>query len=569
MFHWSVFPSRKLMAQLLHKFTTFILIPTVAILSIEPLKKGFSSEKERVPNIVLILADDMGYSDLGCYGGEIETPNLNRLAENGLRFTQFYNTARCWPTRAALMTGYYAQQVHRDALPGLGGGGRGVRQKWARLLPDYLKPHGYRSYHSGKWHIDGKVLTAGFDRSLDMRNQGNFFTSKGNSLNDVPVKPPADESDYYATTATVDHAIDCLKEHASKHADKPFFHYVAFIAPHFPLHAKPEDIVRYRDKYKDGWDVMRELRFARQHKMGLVNTTLSKLEPNVGPPYHFPDSLKKLGPGEINRPLPWEKLTKEQQQFQATKMAIHAAMVDRMDQEIGRLIKQLKAMDAYENTLIFFASDNGASAEIMVRNGGHDPNAPPGSAASYLCLGPGFSSAANTPFRRHKTWVHEGGISTPLVVHWPKGIKARGELRHTPAHMIDIVPTILDVIGIKKPIEWDGEPIPPAPGKSLRSALKTDATIQRESLWWLHENNRAIRVGDWKLVAAKGDPWELYNLASDRAESHNLADQLPKRAKELEHLWESQLKNSIDLARKTVPKKPIKQKPGNRKTQTE
>jgi len=518
------------------------------------------------PNIVFILADDMGYSDLGCYGGEIATPVLDGLAAGGLKFSQFYNTARCWPTRGALLTGFYAQQVHRDALPGLGGGGRGVRQKWARLLPDFLKPHGYRNYHSGKWHIDGKVLAGGFDRSIDTRNQGNFFTAKGNSIDDVPVKPADDESGYYSTTATVDHAIDCLREHAEKHTDRPFFHYLAFIAPHFPLHAPPEDIARYRDKYLDGWDKMRERRFARQQEMGLLKTKLSKLEPEVGPPYHFPDALEKLGAGEINRPLPWTDLTDEQRRFQATKMAIHAAMVDRMDREIGRMVEQLKAMGAYENTLIFFASDNGASAEIMVRNGGHDPDAPPGSAASYLCLGPGFSSACNTPFRRHKTWVHEGGNSTPLVVHWPAGIPARGEIRTTPAHVIDIVPTILDVVGIEKPAKWEGETIPTAPGKSLVPAFSRDVTVQREFLWWLHGGNRAIRVGDWKLVAAEGDPWELYDLGKDRAESTNLIKQHPEKAKELEALWNRHLEETSKLAAKTAPKKVPKKPKGKAKS---
>ncbi|HEX5102334.1 MAG TPA: arylsulfatase [Pirellulaceae bacterium] len=514
------------------------------------------AESPRRPNIVIILADDMGYSDLGCYGGEIETPNLDALAASGLRFTQFYNTARCWPTRGALLTGYYAQQIHRDGLPEVGGGGRGVRQPWARLLPELLAPAGYRSYHSGKWHVDGPVLAGGFLRSLDMRNQGNFFTAAGNAIDDVPVKVPADEKGYYATTAVVDHAIDCLKDHAANHADKPFFHYLAFIAPHFPLHAPPQDIAKYRDKYLGGWEELRQARFARQQKLGIVNTTLSELERDVGPPYDFPDALVKLGPGEVNRPLPWTELTDEQRRFQATKMAIHAAMVDRMDQEIGRFIAQLKATGDFENTLILFASDNGASAEIMVRHGGHDPSAEPGSAATYLCLGPGFSSAANTPFRRHKTWVHEGGISTPLIVHWPQGIAAKGELRRTPAHVIDIVPTVLELAGVEKPREHHGEPIPPAPGKSLVPALAKDVAIPRDSLWWLHEGNRAVRVGDWKLVAANNEPWELYDLSTDRAEQHNLAAKMPAKAEELAQVWQRQTDDFIELAKKTLDLQP-------------
>ena len=508
------------------------------------------------PNVVIILADDLGFSDLGCYGSDIATPQLDSLAKNGVRFTQCYNTARCWPSRGALMTGYYAQQIHRDGLPEIGGGGQGVRQQWARLLPDFLKPAGYRSYHSGKWHIDGKVLDGGFDRSLDMKNQGNYFTAAGNSIDDVPVKPPADEKGYYASVAIADHAIGCLKDHAANHAGKPFFHYIAFIAPHFPLHALPQDIAKYRDKYLAGWEAMRDARFARQKEMGITNTTLSALEREVGPPYAFPDAMAKLGPGEVNRPLPWSELTEEQRRFQATKMAIHAAMVDRMDQEIGRIIAQLKAMNAFENTLILFASDNGASAEIMVRNGGHDPQADPGSAATYLCLGPGFSSACNTPHRRHKTWVHEGGISTPLIAHWPAGIAAKNELRHTPAHVIDIVPTVLDLAGIQKPKEWKGEPIPEAPGRSLVRAFAKDETIARDSLWWLHEGNKAIRVGDWKIVAAKGDPWELYDLTTDRAEQQNLAAKMPDKVKELEKAWQSQADNFTELARKTIADQP-------------
>ncbi len=527
----------------------FWIVWITVIAGVDVANQGWASDR---PNIVMILADDLGFSDLGCYGGEIETPNLDELAKGGLRFTQFYNTARCWPTRGSLLSGYYAQQVHRDALPGVNGGAQGVRPNWARLLPDYLKPAGYRCYHSGKWHIDGKVLGAGFDRSLDMQNQGNYFTSAGNSVDDLPVKRGEQESGYYATIATADHAIECLVDHAMKHGDKPFFHYIPFIAPHFPLHALPHDIAKYRDRYRSGWDAMREARHVRQLKMGIVNTTLSPLEPNVGPPYAFPDAMEKLGAGEVNRPLPWTELNEEQRAFQAIKMAIHAAMVDRMDQEIGRIVTQLKSMGAYDNTLILFASDNGASAEIMVRNGGHDPQAPPGSAASYLCLGPGFSSACNTPHRRHKTWVHEGGISTALIAHWPQGIKASNELRHTPAHVIDFVPTALEIAGVVKPTAFEGEPIPESPGKSLVPTFKSDVTIVRDCLWWLHDGHRAVRVGDLKLVAAKGEAWELYDLSTDRAEQRNLASQMPGKVVELEQVWQEQAQRFTDLAKQSL-----------------
>ena len=486
------------------------------------------------PNVLLILCDDLGFSDLGCYGGEIKTPNLDRLAADGLRFTQFYNTARCWPTRAALLTGYYAQQVRRDALPGLQ---RGNRPSWARLLPDMLRPAGYRSYHSGKWHIDGMPIATGFDRSYYMRDQGRYFYPKVHFLDDRKLPPIKPKQGFYITTAIADHAVRCLRDHAKGHADQPFFHYLAFTAPHFPLHALPEDIARYRDVYRKGWDVIRAERWQRIQKIGITGGNLSEVEREIGPPYHFPEALEILGPGEVNRPLAWNDLTDEQRDFQADKMAVHAAMVDRIDQEIGRVLDQLRAMNALDNTLILFLSDNGASAEIMVRADGHDPKAAPGSAASYLCLGPGWSTCSNTPFRRHKTWVHEGGTATPLVVHWPNKIKAGGELRHNPGHVIDIVPTILEITGCKAFTQWKGKPVPAAPGKSLVPVFAKDGSVAHEELWWSHEDNRALRAGDWKLVAAKGDPWELYDLSTDRTETKNLADTMTERVEQLAKRW--------------------------------
>lgn len=483
------------------------------------------------PNVLLIMADDLGYSDLGCYGGEIKTPYLDNLARGGLRYTHFYNTARCWPTRAALLTGYYAQQVGRDKLPG--SKRRGSRPSWAPLVTVDLKRAGYRCYHAGKWHLDGMPMKNGFDRSYYLKDQGRFFSPQVHWKDDVRLPPVKRGSGYYGTTAVADAAVNHLREHAETHADKPFFHYLAFAAPHFPLHAPPEDIARCRERYAGGWDQIRAERWNRIKKLGIAKGELPAVERGIGPPYHFPDHLKLLGPGEVNRPLPWNKLTPEQQVFQQDKMAIHAAMIERMDQELGRVFHQLRRMNAWENTLILFLSDNGASAEIMVRADGHDPEAPAGSAATYLCLGPGWSTACNTPFRRHKTWVHEGGCASPLIVHWPRGIKETGTLRHTPAHVIDIAPTLLGLAGLESRRQV------PSPGRTLSSTFTGDGKALHAELWWLHEGHRALRQGDWKLVAAEGDPWELYNLAEDRTETRNLATRHPERVKALEKRWES------------------------------
>ena len=500
------------------------------------------------PNFLVILADDLGYSDLGCYGGEIATPNLDALAQGGLRFTSAYNTARCWPSRAAITTGYYAQQVRRDVVAGIasGGGNRGIRPAWAPLVTEFLRTAGYRNYHSGKWHIDGRPLQNAFDHSFDIATgQNNFFKAPGNTDDGVP---NVQTDDYYVTVATADHAIKYLREHAAQFSGRPFYHYLCFTAPHFPLHAPAEDIARYKDTYARGWDVMAAERHARQRKLGITTQPAAAFERDVGPPYAFPDDIVKLGPDEVNRPVPWANLTPSQRKFQSAKMAIHAAMVDRMDREIGRVIAQLKAMGAYENTLILFASDNGASAEMMVRGDGHDMTAPMGSAKTFLSLGPGWSSAANTPFRRHKTWVHEGGISTPLIAHWPAGIKARGELRRTPTHLVDVVPTLLELSSAKVPAEIKGHAVPPSPGRSLVPAFAKDVTVARDYLWWEHEGNRALRAGDMKLVALKGGEWELYDLAADRAESKNLATARPEKVRELAALWERHMDETKKLA---------------------
>ena len=511
---------------------------------------------ESQPNVLIILADDLGFSDLGCYGSEIATPNLDALAKDGLRFSQFYNTARCWPSRGALMTGYYAQTIRRDTVPGVPSGGRGVRPAWAELMPARLHDLGYRCYHTGKWHIDGKALENGFDHSYMIQDQGRFFGPKVHFEDDVPQPAVEPDTGFYATRVIADHAVQFLKDHAAQHADQPFFHYLAFTCPHFPLHALPEDIAKYQQVYQKGWDVIREARWQKMKKEGLPTSELPPLEQEVGPPYAFPDAIAALGAGEVNRPLPWANLNPVQQAFQAQKMAIHAAMVDRMDQEIGRVLAQIREMGAMENTLILFMSDNGASAEMMIRDDGHDPDAAPGSAKSYLCIGPGWSSACNTPLRRHKTWVHEGGISTPLVVHWPAKLTPamRGQWRHGPAHLVDIMPTILSVAKGQDVGQWWAVDAPPAPGRSLLPAFASEAALPREELWWCHEENRALRQGDWKIVASGKDaPWELSRIDSDRSEGHNLASEYPDRVREMGARWQAVMDENTRIAAIDAP----------------
>ena len=488
----------------------------------------------RRPNIMLVVMDDMGYSDPGCYGGEIETPNVDRLASSGVRFTQFYNTGRCWPSRAGILTGYYPPQVCMDPPTG-------YRPPWQQLLPQYLDPCGYRSYHSGKWHMHNTKdpeRDGGFDKSSGgtIEQYGHFFHQE-------------DGGTKFSATAITDHALECLEEHHARHAETRFFHYVCYTTPHFPVQAEQEDIDNYMDRYEEGWDVMRERRWERLRALGIVNCDLSAREPDVPAPHYLAGKDEwddQYGPGEIEYAVPWDSLSAEQKRFQATKMAIHAAMVDRTDREIGRLLNQLEAMAVREDTLVLFLSDNGASAEMMIRGQGHDPSVPAGSEMSHLCLGPGWSTCSNAPFRRHKIWVHEGGVSTALVASWPNGIKARGALRHDMGHVIDFLPTILELAGVD-PAEI---PIPAGaptlPGKSLVPTFAQDGSVTRDHIYFHHAGNRALRVGDWKLVneslvdqGASDNSWALYDLSTDRCEMVDQSSQMPNKCQEMRAQWQA------------------------------
>jgi arylsulfatase A-like enzyme len=538
------------------EFMKSMVAAGVAAASVRLGQAAENSGTRRKPNFLIIVADDMGYSDAGCYGGEIETPNLDKLAAEGLRFTQCYSTGRCWPSRTSLLTGYYPQQVRMDPP-------RGPLPEWTRVAPHYLKPQGYRCYHSGKWHLNGApkaIANGGFDRSYLQHDGDRHFSPRQHELDDRKLDPVRPGTDYYDSRGIAQYAVDFLKEHAEQNRDVPFYCYLAFLSPHFPLQALPEDIARYRDRYLEGWDVVRKRRWERMRKMGLVNCELSPLEPKELPSWNLAGEKlrKQIGPGEADRAVPWETLTEDQKRFQATKMAIHAAMIDRMDREIGRVLGQVAAMGAMDNTVILFVSDNGASAEQIIRGDMHDPAAAPGSAGSYLCLGPGWSSAANTPFRLHKHWNHEGGISSPLIVRWPAGLSGKNELRHNPCHFIDILPTALDLAGVPaKEFQPADRTAPPLPGKSLAPAFARDGSVDHEYLFFHHTTHRAIRVGDWKLVA-KGEngPWELYDLKTDRCEMKDLAAANPDRVRDMAALWQK----TEDQFRKQAGPAPTKAK---------
>lgn len=500
-------------------------------------KQSLASAGPAKPNIVIILADDMGYSDVGCFGGEIQTPNLDQLAANGLRYTHFYNTSRCWPTRSSLLTGYYAQAVGKNrSRPG------GAGPAWVTTIPQYLRKAGYRSYHCGKWHVRTKprvVADGGFDKSYYLNENDNYFWDYRHLLNDVDLEPLGQDNPKYATITVTDYAVEFLQDHQQQWNCIPFFLYIAYTIPHFPLKALPEDIEKYRNRYTEGWDVLEQQRWRKMKAAGLIDHAAPPREVQVSLAREKRQLLDTIGDGEVLYPVAWDSLNEKQKDFQATKMAIHAAMVDRIDQETGRVIDQLKRMGVFDNTIIFFLSDNGASAEMLIRGKGHDPAAEPGTEMSYLCLGPGWAHASNTPFRRYKTWVHEGGVATPLIVHWPAGIQSRGAIRHDPGHVVDFMPTLLDLARIQPPTGYPDSAAPPLHGVSLVPSFFADRVVNREFIFFSHNGNRALRMGDWKIVSAKmdHDEWFLYNLADDRGEQIDRKAEHPGLCRTLVNKW--------------------------------
>ncbi|WP_166831473.1 arylsulfatase [Thalassoroseus pseudoceratinae] len=530
-----------------------------------------SVQAEDRPNIIVILSDDMGYSDLGCYGGEIETPTLDGLAREGLRFTQFYNTGRCCPTRASLLTGLYPHQAGVGHMMNDRGtdGYRGNLNNRCRTMAEVLKPSGYATYGVGKWHVtlhtdpEGPKhnwpLQRGFDRFYGtITGAGSFFDPGTLTRDNTMVSPFADPEyqpeQYYYTDAISDHAARFITEHSSTDGKRsPFFMYVAYTAAHWPMHALPEDIAKYRGKFDQGYEAYRQGRLERLRKLGLIDAAW-EMSPTVGN---------------------WEQV--QHSEWEQRCMEVYAAMIDRMDQGIGQIVNTLKQQGQFENTLIFFMQDNGGCQEGVGRRGDwkrpvapslpkiaqdairldvipkqnragvptlQGPHIMPGPEDTYIAYGIDWANVSNTPFREYKHFVHEGGISTPLIVHWPNGISRRGELEHQPGHLIDIMATCVDVANADYPDKHNGQDIKPLEGVSLRPTFEGGKISRSGPIFWEHEGNRAIRDGKWKLVAKKSRDWELYDLEKDRTELHDLSDDHPELVKQLADQWETYAKRA-------------------------
>jgi len=520
----------------------------VCALLVLGLHERCGAESPERPNILLILADDLGYSDLGCYGGEAQTPNLNGLAAAGLRYTQFYNTAKCCPSRASLLTGLYPHQadvghmVFDDGIDGY----RGELAPDAVTIAQLLRASGYGTAMAGKWHVTGAVdgpdenwpLARGIDDFYGIiTGAANYFQPRTLARNNQFVEPEGD--DYYLTDRITDEAIRQLGEHVAGTPDRPFFQYVAYTAPHWPLHAPARDIANYRGRFNAGWDQLRRERLDRLIVRGIVPSNC------------------ELSPRGEGVPA-WEDV--EHKAWQARRMEVFAAQIDRMDQGIGRILATLRSLDCWDDTLILFLSDNGGCTEELrddyigrrVRAGlsdlgtaktrdgrdvryGNVPTNLPGGEETYVSYGVPWANVSNTPFRMYKRWVHEGGISTPLVVYWPRGIAARGELRRQPAQLPDVMATLLDVAGVEYPTSFDGHGVKPLEGFSMRPTFD-DEPHARDVLYWEHEGNRAIRRGRWKLVSDFPGEWELYDIEADRTELHDVAADHPEIVHDLGEL---------------------------------
>lgn len=513
-----------------------------------------TAQQAERPNIILIVVDDMGYSDLGCFGGEINTPNIDDLAANGMRFTQFFNCGRSCPSRGSLLTGMYAQEC------GITGMGVSLNKQCV-TIPEVLLNAGYRTRMSGKWHLS---LTQGLGNNADqmawLSHQNTFdnrpfapldtypcnrgFEEHWGTIwgvcdhfdpfslvhNEEPIFTDGIPEDFYSTDFVTEKAITMLDELAEQH--DPFFMYVSFNAPHWPLHAKPEDIAKYKGKYDEGWDVMRSRRYERMVELGLVDPTETPIAKN-----------------ESGRA--WANETNKA--FQAANMEVHAAMVDCIDQGIGKILNELKSKGMYDNTIIIFTSDNGASSENYnigdfdrhdrVRNGQKvQHNAPvPGDELTYNYLGTGWAGAVNTPFRYWKRESFHGGTAAPTIVHWPAGLSVnKGSIMKAPCHFIDVMPTCLELAGATYPTTYNGHAIRPLAqeGRSLVPFLKGKASWDEErTLFWEHESGRAVRIGNWRLTSLCGGDWQLFDLSNDYSETTNVAAENPAKVSELKQAW--------------------------------
>ena len=520
------------------KLNSILLVASVFNLSSFTLQLH-ATRAETPPNIIVILIDDMGWSDLGCYGGEVPTPNIDALAKGGVRFTQFYNTARCSPTRASLMTGLYPHQAGMGFLDNLvrpgSVGTQGRLRDDCVTMGEVLGDAGYFTIMTGKWHMGQQHGTPpwkrGFHRHLNSASGELYFKNqrgKTNTklfLNGVAKdwNDPMFGDDWYGPDLITEWGLKFIDEAAAE--KKPFFFYLAHSAVHFPLMVPPKDVARYRGKYLVGWEKLREERHARQIEMGLVDPKwpLSPLPPDV------PE---------------WDSLSDEDKDYFDQIMSVYAAMIDRLDQSVGTLVKGLKERGELDNTIIMLLADNGGNAERGPRGVLNGKN--PGGRGSTVFLGQNWATLANTPFRRYKHFTHEGGISTPLIVHWPAGIPAErnGKLETQPGHLVDIMATAVEVTGAQYPAERGGHEIQPMEGVSLVPAFAGDPLLRTVPIYWEHEGNRAIRRGKWKLVMKFMGPWELYDIEADRTEQNDLIEEEPEIAKELIAEWEAWAKRA-------------------------